>query len=192
MGRRGPPPKPTKLKIAAGNPGKRPLNPHEPQPVTSAPRMPAWLSKRAKAEWRRIVPELTNLGLLTRIDLAALAAYCQAYAELEEATRTLDKEGRVCVWPVLATQDVFEEVANETTGKTETRLKVAKGQKIGEKLKSHPAVQQQRDAARLVKQFISEFGLTPASRTRVHGGTGEEKDGSDRTRLASKFFGRGG
>lgn len=168
MGRRGPPPKPTKLKIAAGNPGKRPLNKHEPQPVGRAPRMPSWLSKRAKTEWRRIVPELTTLGLLSRIDLAALAAYCQSYAELEEATRTLDKEGRVCALPILDKQGV----------------------KIGEKLKSHPAVQQQRDAARLVKQFISEFGLTPASRTRVHGGTGEEQESTNRSKLAAKFFGR--
>lgn len=170
MGRRGPPPKPTKLKIAAGNPGKRPLNKQEPRPDGVAPRMPAWLSKKAKAEWRRIVPELSVLGLLTRIDLAALAAYCQSYAELEEATRTLDKEGRVCVWPILDKQ----------------------GAKIGEKLKSHPAVQQQRDAARLVKQFISEFGLTPASRTRVHGATGEEKEGTDRANRDARFFGRGG
>lgn len=165
MGRRGPPPKPTKLKIAAGNPGKRPLNKHEPQPLSRAPRMPTWLSKRAKAEWRRIVPELSQLGLLTRIDLAALTAYCQSYSELEESTRVLDTEGRVCRWPILDKQGV----------------------QIGEKLKSHPAVQQQRDAARLVKQFISEFGLTPASRTRVHGGATEEK-GSDRAKLVAEFF----
>lgn len=162
----GRPPKPTVLKIAAGNPGKRPLNPHEPKPTTGVPTMPSWLSRRAKVEWKRIVPELTRLGLMTTVDLAALAAYCQAYAELEEATRTLDREGRVCVWPV--------------TDKN--------GNKIGEKLKGHPAVQQQRDAARLVKQFISEFGLTPASRTRVHGATGEE-EGSDRAKRDKRFFG---
>ncbi len=162
MGRRGPPPKPTKMKQAAGNPGKRPLNAAEPEPLARSPRMPVWLPARAKAEWKRIVPELERLGLLTLVDLAALASYCVAFSELEDATRTLEKEGRVCVWPVFDKQGV----------------------KVGERLKAHPAVQLQRDAARLVKQFISEFGLTPASRTRVQGATsGEQADPR-----AGKFF----
>ena len=163
MGRRGPPPKPTKMKEAAGNPGKRRLNDREPKPEVGAPRMPAWLPARAKAEWKRIVPELERLGLLTVIDLAALASYCVAYSEVEAATRTLEKEGRICVWSIFDKQGV----------------------KVGERLKAHPAVQMQRDAARLVKQFISEFGLTPASRSRVQGATGGEEGDS----RASKFFG---
>jgi P27 family predicted phage terminase small subunit len=145
VGRRGPPPKPTKLKVAAGNPGKRPLNQREPDPEVAAPPMPGWLSDRAKVEWKRITPELVTLGIVSRIDQAALAAYCQAVAELEQATRTIDAEGRVCVWPILDKD----------------------GDKIGERLKSHPAVQQQRDAMQRVKGFLAEFGLSPASRSRV-------------------------
>lgn len=164
MGRRGPPPKPTKMKQAAGNPGKRPLNEHEPEPKAGAPKMPSWLPARAKAEWKRIVPELEKLGLLTVIDLAALASYCVAYSEVEEATKVLEAEGRVCVWPIFDRQGV----------------------RVGERLKAHPAVQMQRDAARLVKQFISEFGLTPASRSRVQGATGGEGEGDTRSQ---KFFG---
>src|SRR4051794_4588403 len=94
-------PTPTKLKVAAGNPGKRPLNDREPQPAVAEPPLPAWLPQRAKAEWRRIVPELLALGLLTRIDQAALVSYCVAVAEVETATRTLEKEGRVCRMPLL-------------------------------------------------------------------------------------------
>jgi hypothetical protein len=33
MGRRGPPPQPTKLRLLSGNPGKRPLPRAEPQPI---------------------------------------------------------------------------------------------------------------------------------------------------------------
>lgn len=150
------------MKEAAGNPGKRPLNENEPRPDVAVPRMPTWLPARAKAEWKRIVPELERLGLISLIDLAALASYCVAYSEVEEATRTLEKEGRICVWSIFDKQGV----------------------KVGERLKAHPAVQMQRDAARLVKQFISEFGLTPASRSRVQGvGSGEEADPR-----AGKFF----
>jgi len=162
----GRPPKPTKLKIAAGNPGHRRLNDREPNPPTAAPGMPAWLSGRAKVEWKRIVPELIRLGLLSSIDLAALAAYCQAFAELEQATRTIEKEGRVCKWPI------YDPKTNEH---------------VGDRLKAHPAVQQQRDAMQRIKGFLAEFGLSPASRSRVQaeapaGGGGR----------GAKFFGAGG
>ena len=94
MARRGRPPKPTALKILAGNPGKRPLNPNEPKPAPGAPPCPAWLHKYAKAEWRRVVKVLLPLGLVTQADLAGLASYCTAYAELRLASETLEREGR--------------------------------------------------------------------------------------------------
>jgi P27 family predicted phage terminase small subunit len=94
MGARGPAPKPTKLKVLHGNPGHRKLNKSEPQPRASAPSCPTWLSTEAKAEWRRIVPELEQLGLLTIIDRMALAALCQAWSEFHEATKILQEEGR--------------------------------------------------------------------------------------------------
>lgn len=94
MARTGRPPKPTRLKILAGNPGHRPLNKAEPRPQLGEPKCPSWLSKSAKAKWRRVAPELAKLGLLTIVDGDALAAYCQAWAEFEWATTTLEKEGR--------------------------------------------------------------------------------------------------
>ncbi len=76
MARRGPAPKPTRMKVLAGNPGKRPLNRREPQPKPGLPRCPAQLSEEAKREWKRISKELDRLGLLTVLDRAALSAYC--------------------------------------------------------------------------------------------------------------------
>src|ERR1035441_5910662 len=58
MGYRGPIPKPTAIEIAEGRPGKRPLNGREPQPRAVTPKCPAYLDKRAKEEWRRLVPIL--------------------------------------------------------------------------------------------------------------------------------------
>jgi P27 family predicted phage terminase small subunit len=91
---RGRPPKPSHLKLLSGNPGKRPLNAAEPRPKAGAPACPAWLSARGKARWKELVPELSRLGLLTVVDGDALAGYCQACAELAQATETLDREGR--------------------------------------------------------------------------------------------------
>lgn len=99
MGRRGPPPKPTALRLLSGNPSRRPLNPGEPQPKKTRPVCPAWLKDEAKREWRRVVPELERLGLLTIVDRAELAGYCQAWARWQEAEQAIDKYGTVLKTP---------------------------------------------------------------------------------------------
>ena len=79
MGKRGPAPKPTALKVLQGNPGKRPLNDKEPEYEKSDELLkpPPYLSTHAKKEWKRIAPMLLNNGLLTNVDISALGAYCQ-------------------------------------------------------------------------------------------------------------------
>jgi phage terminase small subunit len=77
---RGRPPKPTHLKAITGNPGKRPLNEHEPRPKVEIPECPPELSPSAQREWNRLVDHLAALRLLTSLDRAALAAYCGSYA----------------------------------------------------------------------------------------------------------------
>lgn len=85
MGRRGPPPKPSALRALEGNPGKRAVNHKEPKPPAVVPPCPKELPDAAKKEWRRISKVLAPLGLLTEMDLAALAAYCTLYARWLEA-----------------------------------------------------------------------------------------------------------
>ncbi|MFF9554581.1 phage terminase small subunit P27 family [Streptomyces albus] len=57
------------------------------------PEAPEWLSDEARAEWDRVVPELSRLDLLKENDRAALAAYCEAWAVFVEATVTVQREG---------------------------------------------------------------------------------------------------
>ena len=90
---RGRRPKPTRLKMLTGNPGKRPLNGNEPRPAPAVPECPAELGPVARTEWNRLVGELTTLRLLTNLDRAALAAYCGAYALWAEATAQIQKYG---------------------------------------------------------------------------------------------------
>ena len=78
-------PKPTRLKLIDGNPGKRPINAREPNPMAGVPTCPAHLSPRAKAEWKRLARQMNALGIVTELDRAALAAYCQAYGRWAEA-----------------------------------------------------------------------------------------------------------
>ncbi len=99
MAQRGRKPKPTALKVLEGNPGKRELNTNEPKPKQKAPRCPAWLEEEAKKEWKRMAKQLEKLGILTEVDMAAFAGYCQAYARWKEAEEFISQHGTIVKTP---------------------------------------------------------------------------------------------
>jgi P27 family predicted phage terminase small subunit len=138
-------PLPTAVKKLRGNPGKRKLNAAEPKVELAAPTMPADLPKAAATEWRRIVPELKALGVLAKVDRAALAAYCHAYARWFEAEKHILEYGIIIEEPVL--------LMGEPTGYT--------------RFKKNPAVTISETAMKIMKSFLVEFGMTPSSRSRV-------------------------
>ncbi len=70
-------PLPTALKIARGNPGKRPLNMSEPKPPKSDGNVPSCLSSGAKKLWRKLAPAMVADGRLTIESENRLAAYCE-------------------------------------------------------------------------------------------------------------------
>ena len=91
MAVRGARPLPTNLKVVRGTLRKGRTNTHEPALDVEIPRCPAHLSDEAKREWKRVSRDLAPCGLLTRIDRAALALYCEAWGrwvEAEQALRT--------------------------------------------------------------------------------------------------------
>lgn len=133
---RGRRPKPTRLKVLTGNPGKRPLNAAEPQPEISVPECPVELGPVAKREWDRLVGELAPLRILTNLDRAALAAYCGAYAMWAEATEAVQKYGTMVKSPTgYPVQSPYVSIANRQ--------------------------------AEIMMRIASEFGFTPASRSRI-------------------------
>lgn len=50
------------------------------QAEVEIPGCPRHLLPEARKEWRRITPELERYGLISKLDRAALALYCQAWA----------------------------------------------------------------------------------------------------------------
>jgi len=128
-------PKPTALKVIEGNAGKRRLNENEPKP-TGIPTCPGHLSKEARKEWKRISKELLTCGLLTSVDRAALAGYCQAYARWVEAEEKVAHLGHVVKSPSgYPVQNPYLSIANTCLDQ--------------------------------IRKFATEFGLTPASRSRL-------------------------
>jgi len=162
MGKRGPKPTPTKiLNIRGSWRGKdRPDADLEP----SLPEMPDWLSKAAKAEWKRRIPEIHALGVLQKVDVTILAMYCTDFAEYEAACEEIDK---------LKSQ--FVSVGREVTA-------TGKVLKAG-RIKKHPLFAFRDDADARLRKSCSELGMGPASRT---GLTIVQKEKSSSKK--SKFF----
>ena len=140
-------PKPTHLKLIAGNPGKRHLNPNEPMPARARPSPPAMLTGDALDEWQRVSDELYVLGLLTNVDRAALAGYCQAYGRWLRAERGIAE---------MAKRD-------ELTGGL--MIKTTNGNAI-----QNPLVGTARKAMADMLRFAVEFGMTPSARSRIEAG----------------------
>ncbi len=57
------------------------------------PKAPTWLSREARAEWNRVVPELARLELLKSVDRAALTVYCETWATYVDAIREARRTG---------------------------------------------------------------------------------------------------
>ena len=92
MARTGRPPKPTGLKLLEGTARPDRMR-HEPKPSIRAPRCPAWLSPAAKSEWRRLAKTLVKLGILSDLDRAVFASYCQSWAKWKQAEQAIQKHG---------------------------------------------------------------------------------------------------
>jgi P27 family predicted phage terminase small subunit len=91
---RGRKPTPTPILAAQGS-WRAKTRRNEPQPDAAAPDPPDHLSEGAVAEWRRIVPIVMGMRVLTLADRAALAVYCAAFARWADAEREVAKNGAV-------------------------------------------------------------------------------------------------
>lgn len=157
MGLRGPKPKPKRLPFPG--PGNGASGGSAARFTPGAPPCPSWLSRAAKAVWRRTVAELTAAGVLATADRDTLAAYCCAVADLESLSARIDADGLM-----------IEVAALDRNGKP-TGVKV---------LKPHPGLKWRQDLMLKVRQLAAEFGLTPASRTRAGATAEPERDQPNR------------
>ena len=97
MGKRGPAPRPSKILklIGSRHAGKRTELPSSGR----APKMPTWLDREAKAEWKRITERLQGIGILDEVDRGALSAYCLTWSQFYRAVKTVRKEGETFKTP---------------------------------------------------------------------------------------------
>ena len=157
---RGRKPKPTNLKVVSGTDRKDRTNEAEPKPDLALPSPPTHLSDDAKVEWGRVCDDLYRLGILSELDRAALAAYCQAYGRWVQAERALAK---------MAERD------QATHGMI---IKTQSGNAI-----QNPLVGAANKAMADMMRYAAEFGMTPSARSRI---SAEERD--EPKDKAAKYF----
>jgi P27 family predicted phage terminase small subunit len=93
--KRGPKPKPPRLRLLNGNASKRPLPEPSLKAKASIPEAPKFLTLEARREWKRITRALGALGSLTEFSLSDLTCYCRAWGRLAKAERKLKTKGEV-------------------------------------------------------------------------------------------------
>lgn len=145
-------PKPNQIRINEGNREHRPIHP-EAQHKHGAPERPP-LSASAKCIWDRLIEDMDPL-ILRRADKDALATLCEDEARLAEAHAEFER--------------LREKLKLEA--KQESRKLVGGG--LAEALTSKEGKAIFRSIREYTKSLIvqrREFGLTPASRTRVMAG----------------------
>jgi P27 family predicted phage terminase small subunit len=129
---------PVALKIVAGNPGKRAL-PEQPKVKKGNKELvpPDWLDDVGKEHWRWIVRELLDADIFSSIDKTSLAMYCDAYSRYQTANEKVKAHGMVLMNP-------------------KTKIPYIS-----------PFWKVANEAALLIHRYVVEFGMTPASRSKV-------------------------
>jgi P27 family predicted phage terminase small subunit len=75
--------------------GRKPSVTADDKAIASTPRVPAWLSKDAQAEYRRIMPGLVERRILTHADMASVENFCIAVGRAREIERQIQKAGEI-------------------------------------------------------------------------------------------------
>ncbi|MFF2774846.1 phage terminase small subunit P27 family [Streptomyces sp. NPDC058052] len=157
MGRRGPAPKPTGLRILHGDRKDR-INTDEPHPDAGDIEPPDWLSEAALEVWHTLAGPLTLKGVLTSWDVEAYANWCDAVARRREAAEHVAAEGAVVEHPV------FNKNGDQT------------GVRMGKNawLLALDAADAQ------VQRYGARFGLTPSDRAQLKIGGEDTPGGAER------------
>ncbi len=140
--------KPTEIKVLEGTWRKDRANAAEPTPRRGKVSVPDWLKGEARWAFQQLAELLGDDGarVLTQQDRMALSMLCDAYRDYRVARRTVEKEGM--------------QVPN-TNGPGMIR---------------HQLIPVYQKAWQLVMGALTEFGLTPAARSKTSARPAEPKD----------------
>ena len=93
-GRKATPSKILQLRGGTKHSHRKPRD-QEPQPPEKMPKCPKHLNKEARKEWRRCGKLMQSIGIMTDLDMAVFAGYCDAFSQWAEATDKVHTAGMV-------------------------------------------------------------------------------------------------
>ena len=114
--------------------------------------------------WKHLAPQLETLGLLTAIDGPSMEAVCQSYATWVECEKYIQENG--------FTVEIQKEDAD--------------GNPYVSYVQQRPEVSIGNHALLAFKSFCTEFGLTPASRSRISTKPAAEEEDPMEARLRKR------
>lgn len=161
MGLRGPPPKPTKIRVLEGVRGHhRPIG-NEPEYRSGLPDRPPGMTAGARRIWNVLVGEMAASGVLRPVDAMALAQLCEDQYTLNELRKGMNA--------------MVQEIAAKAR---EKKLELPGGPmvQLSRTIEGRRTLSTIRELSFAVIVQRREFGLTPASNSRVQaaGGPGFE------------------
>jgi len=145
----GRPRKPTGIKLVHGTfrKDRAPENEPEPERVTDIPKPPSYLNKYAKKLWKSLAGELVEKCILTIVDIPALEVACELYGQYR-----------------LAHEAVFRPSDPDTGKKVKRSLAEYMEGRNSQTMPEYTAMTK---AFGMFKAYLIEFGLTPASRSKL-------------------------
>lgn len=102
------------------------------------PEPPRSLSRGGRDIWPQVIADLSKFGIVDRVDVHALATYCNAVARMMDAQAFIEQHG-------------------------ETYETIGKG---GRMFRKRPELAIIEECEAKIARFSAEFGMTPASRTK--------------------------
>ena len=143
---RGRPVKPTEIKQMQGTLRKhREIDNAIKPTIALTLTEPSELNEWGKLLWVSICEEYLKIGLITKVDTGSLLALCNEYGTYCESDDIVKAKGL----------EVEEEIYSQ------------KGELVGVKTIANPMLKVRNDALKNYIKLATEFGLTPASRTRI-------------------------
>lgn len=137
-----------------GNRARRPLPQNEPRYETGVPVQPSGMSLAAKKIWLSLVSQMLPSGVLRVVDAFALAQLCEDQAMLDNLRRGM------------------EAMAQELSKQAKAKKQMLPGGPmvaLSRTVEGRRTLSTIREVSAQIILQRREFGLTPASNSRVHG-----------------------
>lgn len=131
-------------------------------PEIEIPGCPRHLLPEARKEWKRIAPELEQLGLIAMIDRTALAIYCQEWAWWVWHDEALQRAVKLAEEKRAAFAADPANAGQPWTGGDGFQIPTPNGH-----LTYNPHWVARNKAAQALDRYLASFGLSPSARGRV-------------------------